>query len=254
MERGPQPKSPSGGRRDIHPASELDIIESSLDLAHREETVFQNLSTGASEELSAITLRKSYSSGTRLFAFNEPALGIFIISTGRVALLAPLMQGKTLSLSSAGPGDILGLVATLAGKPHRASAQTREACEIKFIPKAQLMEFLAKHGGVALRISERLCETYEQALQEMRAAGLRRTVAGRLARLLLDWPSRQGEAQGQLHIEVPLTHEGIAQIIGVRRETVSRIINDFKRMGLIRIQEQTIFIPSRAALELIANS
>jgi len=233
--------------------SELDFIDSRLYLPRREEAVLSSLSPEARTELSAITLTKSYARGAQPFVCEQAPVGIFIIDSGRVNLLICPVQGKPFRFATVRPGDLLGLIPTLAGLPHRTCAQTEETTEVRFIPRLQFLEFLAKHGEVLLYITEQICLGYNQALQKVRTAGSNRTAASRLARFLLEWPSLQGTEQNELRIEVPLTHGEIAQIIGLRRETLSRTFNEFRRTHLIRTHQQTIFIRSRAALEVMVN-
>ncbi len=238
----------------LRPVSGLEVIERCLNRVHREELVFANLSAKASEDLSAIAVTTSYPSGTRLFAHRQAAQGVFVVCSGRVDLFVPLGQDKTVSFGVAGPGDILGLTATVSGKPHHANAEVLELSEIKFIPRTQLLGFLVRHGEVALRVVEQLCECFDQTLFELTRKGFSSTAAGRFARFLLECPSELGEEKEELHIKLPLTHKRIAQIIGVRRETLSRIIIDFKKKKLLRVRGQTIIVRSRSALELFMNS
>lgn len=238
----------------LRPISGLEIIERCLNRVHREELVFGSLSANASEDLSAIAVTTSYPSGTRLFAHQQAAQGIFIVCSGRVDLFVSSGKGKTVSFSVAVAGDILGLTATVSGKRNHANAEVLEPSEIKFIPRTQLLGFLAKHGEVALRVVEQLCGCFDQTLSELTRKGFSTTAAGRFARFLLECPSTLDEEKDELHIELPLTHKRIAQIIGVRRETLSRIFIDFKKKKLLRVRGQTIIVPSRSALELIMGS
>lgn len=238
----------------LRPISGLEVIERCLNRVHREELVFANLSAKASEDLSAIAVTTSYPSGTRLFAHQQAAQGVFVVCSGRVDLFVPFGQDETVSFAVAGPGDILGLTATVSGKRHHANAEVLEPSKIKFIPRTQLLGFLARHGEVALRVVEQLCECFDQTLLELTRRGFSSTAAGRFARFLLECPSELDEEKDELHIKLPLTHKRIAQIIGVRRETLSRIVSDFKKKKLLRVRGQTIIIRSRSALELIMSS
>ena len=67
--------------------------------------------------------------------------------------------------------------------------------------------------------------------------------------MLLEWPitARNGRRPGRL--EVALTHEEIAQIIGTSRETVTRLFADFKKKQLIQRNGSTLIIRNRPVLE-----
>jgi CRP/FNR family transcriptional regulator, cyclic AMP receptor protein len=53
---------------------------------------------------------------------------------------------------------------------------------------------------------------------------------------------------------VPLTHEEIAEFAGITRETVTRILNEFKAKHLLTLQGSTLRIANRAALENFATA
>lgn len=254
MEGIPQDRGAEMARTCLRPVSGLEVIEKCLNRVHREELVFANLSAKASEELSAISVKATYPSGTRLFAHQQLAHGIFIVCSGRVDLFVSSGEDKTVSFGAAGPGDILGLTESVSGKRYHANAEVLEPSDLKFIPATQLAGFLERHGEVALRVAKQLCECFDQTFLEMRKRVFSVTAAGRFARFLLEYPSDLEVEEDELRIKLPLTHKNIAQIIGVRRETLTRILNDFKRKKLLRVRGQTIIVENRAALELIANS
>jgi CRP/FNR family cyclic AMP-dependent transcriptional regulator len=238
----------------LRPISGLEVIERCLNRVHREEMVFADLSTKASEDLSGIAVTTFYPAGTRLFAYQQAAGGVFVICGGRVDLFLSREQGKTMDFGIAGPGDMLGLTASVSGKRYHANAEVLESSEIKFIPRMQLLGFLARHGEVALRVVQQLCECFDQTLLELRRKGFSNTTAARFARFLLDCPFELNPEKDEHHIKLSLTHERIAQIVGTRRETVTRIFNDFRKKKILRVDGETIIVTNRAALELIANS
>src|SRR6516162_6883093 len=80
----------------LRPISGLEVIERCLNRVHREEMVFADLSTKASEDLSGIAVATFYPAGTRLFAYQQAAGGVFVICGGRVDLFLSREQGKTM--------------------------------------------------------------------------------------------------------------------------------------------------------------
>jgi CRP/FNR family transcriptional regulator len=75
-----------------------------------------------------------------------------------------------------------------------------------------------------------------------------------MARLLLDWCERGGIASDKgTRLKVLLTHEEIAQMIGATRETVTRVISDFKSRKLIDVKGSTFIVGSLGALEALVT-
>jgi CRP/FNR family transcriptional regulator len=85
--------------------------------------------------------------------------------------------------------------------------------------------------------------------------GLSHSAAEKLAKLLLEWSSKNGEgAKAEPRLKLRLTHEEIAQILGLSRESVTRVFADFRKQRLIRQNGSTLVIPDRVALKsLITN-
>jgi len=85
----------------------------------------------------------------------------------------------------------------------------------------------------------------------MRSLGLSHSAAEKLAKLLLEWSSRNGENNGR--VDLHLTHEEMAQMIGTSRETVSRLFADFKNHQVVDYHGATLLIRNKPALRAIAG-
>ena len=70
-----------------------------------------------------------------------------------------------------------------------------------------------------------------------------------LARLLLQWSGEGRTSGGVVRMKLALTHEELAQLIGSSRETVTRILGDFKRRGVVELHGATMLILDQGALE-----
>ena len=65
--------------------------------------------------------------------------------------------------------------------------------------------------------------------------------------------SNYPEEKGQVRIRLTLTHEEIAQMIGSSRETVTRLLADFRKKQLLQVMGSTLVIKNKSALESIVN-
>jgi CRP/FNR family transcriptional regulator len=84
--------------------------------------------------------------------------------------------------------------------------------------------------------------------------GLSASVGDKLARLFLEWCDRYGDDKSSVHIPMSYTHEEIAEMIGASRETVTRLLKDFKTRNLIAIKRSDLFIPDRKKLESVIGT
>ncbi len=156
----------------------LAIIENCVACAHREDRIFCDLPPAAVQRLSKITSASSYPKGATLFVEGQAARGVFILCNGRVKLSTSSTDGKTLIVRIADPGEVLGLPATVTGKPYELTADVIEPTQANFISRTDFLAFLREHGEASLRVAQQLGETYHAAVAEMRSIGLSRS-AGR---------------------------------------------------------------------------
>jgi len=231
----------------------LEIIENCLACPHREERLFCNLPDASVKALSAITSSASYPKGATLFVEGQPARGVFVLCSGRVKLSTSSADGKTLILRISEPGEVLGLPATVTGSCYELTADVIEPAQANFISRNEFLNFLKENGEAALRVAQQLGETYHAAVSEMRTIGLSHSAGEKLARFLLEWAANYPEEKGQIRIKLTLTHEEIAQMIGSSRETVTRLLADFRKKQLLQVMGSTLVIKNKAALESIIN-
>src|SRR5947209_738462 len=208
----------------------LNIENNCIECARRAERLFCNMSTSAMEVLDAIKFTGVYPKGSVLFVDGEQPRGVFILCSGRAKLTTSSSEGKTLIVKIAEPGEILGASATILNRPYEVSAETIEPSQLNFIKRDDFIRFLEEHTEACMHAAQQLSEKYQAAQREIRSLGLAQTTSEKLAKLLLDWAARNGEETPKgLRLSVLLTHEEIAQMIGTTRETVTRLLSDFKK-------------------------
>ena len=232
----------------------FEIIESCVSCPHREDRLFCNLPPAAVQALSAITSPAAYPKTATLFVEGQSPRGVFILCGGRVKLSTSSADGKSLIVRIADPGEVLGLPATITGKPYELTAEVIEPTQANFIARGDFLAFLRQHGEAALRVAQQLGETYHSAIAEMRNIGLSHSVGEKLARFLLDLSESHDNGKGEVKVTLTLTHEEIAQTIGASRETVTRLFGEFKRKQLMKVKGSTLIIKNKAGLESVLNS
>src|SRR5215470_1383434 len=241
------------GGRPMRSPYGLEIIESCINCPHREDRLFCNLGPQAVKSLAAITSPATYPKGATLFVEGQSPRGVFILCSGRVKLSTSSVDGKTLILRISEPGEVLGLPATVTGTSYELTADIIEPTQANFIARNDFLNFLKENGEAALRVAQQLGETYHSAIAEMRTIGLSHSASEKLARFLLEWAANCPEEKGQVRIKMTLTHEEIAQMIGSSRETVTRLLADFRRKQLVQIVGSTLILRNKADLEAIVN-
>jgi CRP/FNR family transcriptional regulator, cyclic AMP receptor protein len=199
------------------------------------------------------TSSASYPQGATLFIEWQPARGVFILCSGRVKLSTSSADGKTLILRISEPGEVLGLPATVTGTCYELTGDVIEPAQANFISRSEFLNFLKENGEAALGVAQQLGETYHAAVAEMRTIGLSHSAGEKLARFLLEWAANYPEEKGQVRIKLTLTHEEIAQMTGSSRETVTRLLADFRRRQLVQVMGSTLVIKNKSALQGIVT-
>ncbi|HEY5610451.1 MAG TPA: Crp/Fnr family transcriptional regulator [Thermoanaerobaculia bacterium] len=232
----------------------LDVFHNCVECTIRAERQFCNMDAANVRELDALKFTSTFPKGSVLFVEGEMARGVFILCSGRVKLTSSSTEGKTLILKIVEAGEVLGLSAAILGKAYEVSAETLEPSQVNFIKRESFLHFLGQSAEACMHTAEQLSEKYHSAQREIRSLGLAQSTSERLARLLLDWCVRDGvETTNGTRLKVLLTHEEIAQMIGTTRETVTRLLSDFKKKKVIDVKGSTFVISNRAALEEIVT-
>ena len=232
----------------------LDIHNTCTECTVRAERLFCNMAASAIAAVDAIKFTGVYPKGSLLFVEGEMPRGIFILCSGRAKLTTSSTEGKTLIVKIAEPGEVLGASATILGKPYEVSAETIEPAQLNFIKRDDFLKLLGTNVEVCMHTAQQLSEKYHAAQREIRSLGLSQTTSEKLAKLLLDWCARGGEETAKgIRLKVLLTHEEIAQMIGTTRETVTRLLSDFKRKKIIDVKGSSVFVMEKNSLESMVS-
>lgn len=196
-----------------------------------------------------------YPRGAVLFIEGQAPRGVFMLCSGRVKLTTCSSDGKAIISRIAEAGEVLGLSAAVSDKPYLATAETLVPCQVNFIRRDDFLRFLKENGTACFRVSEHLSNNYHNAFEQVRSLGLSHTAAEKLAKLMLEWCDKNGkESEKGINLKLTLTHEEIGQIIGASRETVTRLLTDFKNKQIIQINGSTLIIRQKSALAAMVQS
>ena len=231
----------------------LNIIDNCLTCPVREEHLFCNLSPLALQKLNDIKSTAIYPKSAMLFLEGQQPRGVFVLCAGKAKLSTSSSEGKTIIIKLSEAGDVLGLNATISGRPYEITAEMVEPGQANFIPRDALLHFLREHGEVALRVAEQLSRNYYSAYEEIRTLGLSNSPAEKLAKLLLSWTARADQTKSTIKMRLTLTHAEIAEMIGSTRETVSRLFSDFKKKQLVELKGSTLIIHNKSALAKLVH-
>jgi CRP/FNR family cyclic AMP-dependent transcriptional regulator len=176
-----------------------------------------------------------------IFLEGELCAGLFIVQTGHVKIYKASPEGREQILAIIGPRDSFNDVAVFDGGPNPASAQAMDAVELFVVERPAMLNLFDRYPKLAQAVVAVLAGRARMLVSMIEDLSLR-SVAGRLAKLLLDQALQGSDA-------VPLTRQQMAARLGTIREMVSRALRELEDEGLVRREGREIIITDRAALE-----
>jgi CRP/FNR family transcriptional regulator len=204
--------------------------------------VFGGLPEPRLNEFCNLKLTSRYRKQQRIFYEGEPNLGLSIVCSGKVKLSRSSTGGKTQILNIVGPCGLLEEKDLFLSDRHTVSAEALEDSTVCFVKKDQFLAFLSANPSVALGIIRHLSR--ELARSEDRSLALTSLdVKRRLAALLLELADRHGATvpEGRV-IDVPLTRENLAEMIGATPESVIRTLSAFRKLGVLKDHAKQIVL------------
>lgn len=232
----------------------IPITENCLICKLRHSGFFCDLPKASLDDLEKIKYASAYPQGAVLFVEGQAPRGIYVVCSGRVKLSTTSRDGKTLILRIAQPGEVLGLHATVSGRPYELTAETLQPCQLDFVRRDDFLRFLQNHADACLHAAQHLSQNCQTAYEMIRSLGLSHSVSEKLARLLLEWATDGETTKDGIRIKVSLTHEEIAQLIGTSRETVTRVLGEFRDKEIAQLRGSTLLIRNRPGLEKLIGA
>lgn len=197
----------------------------------------------------------AYPRGETIFYEGNPCRSVFAVCEGSAKLITSSTDGRSLLLRFVLPGEMLGLAAVLGPSPYESSAIAAEDSILAVIPRDRFLRFIGTYPEACLALTLALSTQYKFAQREAKFLGLGDLSIVRLAHLLLEWSAQFGTA-GEEGAQIPLhvTHGDLAQAIGATRETVTRLLGNLSRAGLIERRGDALVVLRPAELARIGAS
>jgi CRP-like cAMP-binding protein len=167
-------------------------------------------------------------------------MGIFCINSGKVKVYKMSTEGKEQILHLARPGDFLGYHALISEEFYNASSTVIEEAAICYIPKSNFLEILHSNPAFFHKLMKAICQ--ELGIMEQKLVTIaQKSVRERLASTLIMLKETYGmEGSESVLIDIALSREDLANIIGTATETVIRLLSEFKNDQLISLEGKKI--------------
>jgi CRP-like cAMP-binding protein len=208
------------------------------------------------EELEFIAATKSaqvYQKGQAIYQQGSPVLGMHCINQGKVKLAKTGGDGKEHITQLVRHGEVLGLRAMLGGGHYSTSAVALDECVVCFIPRPDVLRLIQSNRQFSNSLLQLLATNLGEAEEQLLRLAYK-PVRERLAEALLlvrrtfDSAGAPGEP-----FTIALSREDLAALVGTAKETVSRLLTEYKDAGIVATRGSQIMLLQEAQLLAIST-
>ena len=212
----------------------------------RKLPLFADLDDRELASITAVAKSRRYAKDDVVFHADESGDVFCLIREGQVKVTMISPEGKEIILALLGPGDFFGEMALLDDEPRSATVIATEPLDLVTIWRSDFLQILQENFSIARKVLAEISRRLRSASSRIESLATM-DVYGRLARFFLDIARDQGKVleNGYVAVTRP-THQSIANMIGTSRETVSRLIHDLMRQGLLLSEGKTIYLRKTA--------
>jgi CRP-like cAMP-binding protein len=214
-------------------------------------TVFKHLSE---EELDLLPLDSGpdrYKRGSVVYEEGGRINGFYVVCRGVIKIYKTGFDGKDQIIRFAKPGDVMGFRSTITGELACTTTKTIEDADITYIPGEMVKSLVKTNGEFAMDLLQIACMELGEANDYITDIA-QKTVRERLAEVLiqLKWTF---DLDRDKFLNISLTREELASIVGTATESVIRLLSEFKQDKLIELHGRRIRLLEEAKLIKISN-
>ncbi len=213
--------------------------------------IFKHLSR---DEVDMINFEKEFRQfkrGEVLYNEGSRISGFYCIHSGVIKVFKTGLDGKEQIIRFAKPGDIIAYRSVLSNEVACTSAKVIEDSQVCFIPAEILVSLIKSNSSYAHELLKLACHELGEANSFITDIA-QKTVRERLAEILLLLVHDFG-LDDQNYLQISLTREELANIVGTATESVIRLLSEFKTDRLVELAGRKIKILNKKGLEKISN-
>ncbi len=217
----------------------------------RTESAFQNLGTDELDKISQLKTCVYFRKGQVIMHEGARPQGVYCIHKGKCKLYKMGTEGKEQIIRFITNGDLIGYRSILSDEPISASIAALEDTYACYIPKSSFFQVIEESPKFSLNVLKLSCHELGEA-GKMITSLAQKNVRERLAEILLILRSTFGE-DDEGFVDIKLTREEIANMVGTATESAIRLLSEMKDEGYITTQGRRIKLENRPALRQVAQ-
>ncbi len=210
--------------------------------------LFQDLLPAQLDKIVKVATEKNYPKYHVVFEEGETGDALYIIRSGLVKISKESSDGRTKTLALLSPGEVFGEMAVLSDEGRSANAETLADTICVIIAREDFTTLIEKNSSIAMQIIRTLSERLVLADRQIKNLALgnsRAKIADLLMQLSRDFGSKSEDGT---RVEVRLTHQELADLAGLARETTTKLLNEFVKDEAILLKDREIEIIDKEKL------
>jgi len=214
-------------------------------------SIFRHLTQ---DELAQIPLDQEpefYKRGTIIYSEGQRINGFYCVQKGIIKIYKTGFDGKEQIIRFAKKGDIMGFRSTVSRERACTTAKVLEDAYIYIIHGDTVINFIRHNGNFALELLQIACKELGEANDYITDIA-QKTVRERLAEVIIHL-KKEFDLDNDKYLQISLTREELANMVGTATESVIRLLLEFKQDGLIEIHGRRIKLLNEKALVKIGN-
>jgi len=222
-----------------------------MNCVSKEFSTFSNIDSTTLTEMTDVKTCAFFKKGQIMMHEGSRPNGVYCIYSGKAKLFRLGTEGKEQIIRFAKEGDLIGYRALLSSEQLSASIQVLEDTHACFIPRSEMFKMIEINSKFSLEVMKMACHELGEAGRLITNLA-QKTVRERLAEVLLLLVSTFGTDENG-NIDVSLTREEIANIVGTATESVIRLLSEFKDDEYIVLKGRKIKIMNKPALAKVGQ-
>ncbi len=213
----------------------------------------RSLSPESSDEVMRLATRRRLREGALLFRQGDPAASFYVLVSGRVKVSQTTADGHETVMRFIGPGELFGCVPLIGADAYPGTARAVEPAEVLAWDAAATKVLLERHPKLAMNVLRMVGGRLREFQDRLVEASTER-VERRLARAIVRLAHQAGRKTDEgIRIDLPITRAELAQMTGTTVYTVSRLLAEWQRQGIVRAGRQSIVVRRAHGLVAIAE-
>lgn len=211
--------------------------------------LFADLESASLQQLAQVMRRRTFRAGEAIFHRDDPGQVLYVIKDGRVRIRLTSAEGQEVALDVFGPGESFGEMAILDGQPRSADAIAIDKVEVFTLQRQDFISVIRNQPDIAVEVMKSLSKRIRQCNQMIEDL-IFLDVYGRVAKKLLELSKEHGvETEDGVRIDLRLTQQELASMVGASRESVNKVMGYFTDKSYISTDKHKVTILRIADLQ-----